>query len=30
MIDLMYAQALGLVEPAMEQELGFSSKILKP
>lgn len=25
MIDLMYAQAFGLVEPAMKQELGFSS-----
>ncbi|KAL8970559.1 MAG: hypothetical protein Q9183_001463 [Haloplaca sp. 2 TL-2023] len=25
MIDLMYAQAFGLVEPAMEQELGFST-----
>lgn len=26
MIDLLYAQAFGLVEPAMKQELGFSSE----
>ncbi|KAL9586079.1 MAG: hypothetical protein Q9203_003988 [Teloschistes exilis] len=26
MIDLLYAQAFGLVEPAMQQELGFSSR----
>ena len=25
MIDLLYAQAFGLVEPALKQELGFSS-----
>lgn len=28
MIDLLYAQAFGLVEPALEQELGFSSEAL--
>lgn len=28
MVDLLYAQAFGLVEPAMKQELGFSSAFL--
>lgn len=27
MIDLLYAQAFGLVEPALKQELGFSSEL---
>lgn len=28
MIDLLYAQAFGLVAPALQQELGFSGKVL--
>lgn len=28
MIDLLYAQAFGLVAPALQQELGFSGNLL--